>query len=348
MRRFGISILFLIAAVAAALFVLRRNPDQTTIHSASLPAEAKAEAIVAPGRVEPASEEVKVSSQVPGKLSSAPLEEGDRVRRGQVIAAIANEDYRARLASAEARLKLREAELLRIVNGSREQERREALALVKEAEAVLANAKSDLARKQELYRKDDISRSEEERAEREYAVAKARYDATSEHHAFVDAAARDDDRLRAEAEVALARAQILEAQAMLDKTVVRSPINGTVLRKHLHTGESISDLLQSPIYTLADASRLRVRVDVDERDIARIRVGERAWFTADAYGEKKFWGRVVKVGQILGKKNIRSDEPTERVDQKILETLCDLDAGSQLPIGLRVTSHLGATLPSSK
>src|SRR5580693_35538 len=112
MRRFGISILFLIAAVAAALFVLRRNPDQTTIHSASLPAEAKAEAIVAPGRVEPASDEVKVSSQVPGKLSSAPLEEGDRVRRGQVIAAIANQDYRARLASAEARLKLREAELL--------------------------------------------------------------------------------------------------------------------------------------------------------------------------------------------------------------------------------------------
>jgi HlyD family secretion protein len=338
MRRLGISMLLLAAAVAGALFVLRRNADQTTIHSASAPAELKPDTIVAPGRVEPASEEVKISSQVPGKLASVPLEEGDRVHRDQVIAVIANEDYRARLASAEAHLKLREAELQRIVNGAREQERREALALVKEAEAVLANAKSDLARKQELYRKDDISRSDEERAEREYAVAKARYDATREHHAFVDAAVREDDRLRAEAEVAVARAQIQEAQAMLNKTEVRSPINGRVLRKHLHTGESISDLLQSPIYTLADSSRLRVRVDVDERDIARIRVGQRAWFTADAYGEKKFWGRVIKVGQILGKKNIRSDEPTERVDQKILETLCDLEA--KLPIGLRVNSFL--------
>ncbi len=99
-------------------------------------------------------------------------------------------------------------------------------------------------------------------------------------------------------------------------------------------------MLQSPIYTLADSSVLRVRVDVDERDIARIRVGQRAWFTAGAYGEKKFWGRVVKVGQILGKKNIRSDEPTERVDQKILETLVDLEPGARLPIGLRLTSHL--------
>jgi len=342
MRVRTVYILALAIVLAGAIFVLTRNSGQATIQSASAraPVEDKAETIVAPGRVEPASEEVKISSQVPGRLSSVPLEEGDRVRRGQVIAVVSNEDYRARLASAEAHLKLREAELLRIVNGSRDQERREALALVNEAEAVLANAKSELLRKQQLYRNDDISRSDAERAEREYAVAKARYDATREHHALVDAAARDDDRMRAEAEVAVARAQVQEAKALLDKTEVRSPINGRVLRKHLHTGESISDLLQSPIYTLADSSTLRVRVDVDERDVARIQTGQRAWFTADAYGEKKFWGRVVKVGQILGKKNIRSDEPTERVDQKILETLVDLEPGSQLPIGLRLNSHL--------
>src|SRR5260370_22717325 len=103
----GISILPLGAAGAAVVFLLRRNADETPIPSASAPVEAKPETIVAPGRVEPASEEVKVSSQVHGKLSSVPLEEGDRVRRDQVIAVIANEDYRARLASAEAPLKLR-------------------------------------------------------------------------------------------------------------------------------------------------------------------------------------------------------------------------------------------------
>src|SRR5260370_32138989 len=137
MRRLGISILLLAAAVAAVLFLLRRNADQTTIHSASAPVEAKPETIVAPGRVEPASEEVKVSSQVPGKLSSVPLEEGDRVRRDQVIAVIANEDYRARLGSAEARLKPREARLPPIVNGSPPREARKAPALGTTAGGVL-------------------------------------------------------------------------------------------------------------------------------------------------------------------------------------------------------------------
>src|SRR5260370_8188667 len=195
MRRFSISILLLAAAAAALIFVLRRNTEPATIQSASAPAQPEAEAIVAPGRVEPASEEVKISSQVPGRLSSVPIEEGDRVRRDHVIAVISNEDYRARLTSAEARLKLREAELQRIVNGSRDQERREALAFVKEAEAVLAHAKSELARKQELFRNDDISRSDKERAEREYEVARARYDATRDHPPVADPASRHTNRL---------------------------------------------------------------------------------------------------------------------------------------------------------
>ena len=339
MKRASSVLVLLIAAAAVTALVLNRGtaqlPSQTV--SASVP---QPEEIVAPGRVEPVSEEVKISSQIPGKLASVPLEEGSRVHRGQVIAVIANEEYHARVASAEAQVRLREAALLRIVNGSREQERREAFAAVKESEAVLDNVKAEQVRRQNLLKAGVIARSEAEMADRELAVAKARYDAAREHHAVVDAAARDDDRMRAEAEVAVARAQVLEAKALLAKTEVLSPIEGVVLRKHLHTGESISDLLQSPIYTLADPSALRVRVDVDERDIAKLHVGQRAWFTADAWAERRFPGRVVRVGQILGKKNIRSDEPTERVDQKVLETLVDLQPGSGLPIGLRVKCHL--------
>jgi HlyD family secretion protein len=340
MKRAAGLLFFLAAAAVVGTFVLPRNAPQAITQADSSPTPQQQEIIVAPGRIEPVSEEVKVSSQVPGRLASVPLEEGFRVRTGQVIASIANEEYAARVAVAEAELKLREAELTRLLNGAREQERGEALAAMKEAEAMLEHARSDQARKQALYRTDDVSRSDAEQADRELAVAQARFAAAREHHALVDAAAREDDRLKAEAQVAVARAQLAEAKALLDKTEVRSPIDGVVLRKHLHTGESISDLLQSPIYTLGDATRLRVRVEVDERDFAKVKVGQRAWFTADAYDDKKFWGRVVRVGQILGRKSIHSDEPTERVDQKILETLVDLEPDSKLPIGLRVTSHL--------
>ena len=69
-------------------------------------------------------------------------------------------------------------------------------------------------------------------------------------------------------------------------------------------------------------------------------VGQRAYVTADAYANKKFWGHVVRVGEELGRKNVRTDEPTERVDTKILETLVQLDSGADLPVGLRVDAFI--------
>jgi hypothetical protein len=84
-------------------------------------------------------------------------------------------------------------------------------------------------------------------------------------------------------------------------------------------------------------------VDVDETDVARLRVGQEAYVTADAFGERRFTGRVVRVGQVLGRKTVRTDEPTERVDTKILETLVELNDGADLPLGLRVQAFIGGT-----
>jgi hypothetical protein len=81
-------------------------------------------------------------------------------------------------------------------------------------------------------------------------------------------------------------------------------------------------------------------VDVDETDVSKVRVGQGAYVTADAFGKQKFWGRVVRIGQQLGPKNVRTDEPTERVDKKILETLVELDQGGDLPVGLRVDAFI--------
>jgi hypothetical protein len=85
---------------------------------------------------------------------------------------------------------------------------------------------------------------------------------------------------------------------------------------------------------------LRVRVDVDETEVAQVRVGQPAYITADAYRSRKFTGHVIRVGNELGHKNIRTDEPTEKVDTKILETLIQLDPGTHLPDGLRVDAYI--------
>jgi HlyD family secretion protein len=330
--------IFLAGLGLAGAFFVNRKPAAPVAGVVHIVEKAM---ISAPGRVEPVSEEIKVGTSLGGKLQRILVEEGDSVRAGQPVAILDNGDYHARAGVAEAQLRQAEAALRRVVNGARDQERREALAAVKEADAVLDNTRSEMERRQRLHQAGDISRADVERAEREYLVAKSRVDAARQRHSFVDADAREEDLARAEADVALARARLAETRAMLEKTVIRSPIRGIVLRKHFRSGETISDKGDIPIVTLGDSSVLRVRVEVDETDVARIRVGQAAYVTAEAYGGRKFAGRVVRVGQLLGKKMVRTERPAERIDTKVLETLIELDPGQQLPAGLRVDAFIG-------
>jgi HlyD family secretion protein len=286
------------------------------------------------------SEEVRVSSELSGRLKIVNVEEGDRVMRGQVLAELENADYRARVANAEAELAQREAELRRTVNGSRTEERREAEAAKQAGKAILENAKSEAERRRGLAERGVISRDEADRYERGYRVAQAEYEQASQRFALVDAAAREEDQAKAEATVTSAEAQLAESRAILEKSFIRAPMNGVILRKLRHTGESVSTQFDSPVITMADDSVLRVRLDVDETDVAKLQVGQKAYVTAEAFGKKKFEGRVIRVGRILGKKNLRTDEPTEHVDTKILETLVELEPGQRLPLGLRVDSYI--------
>lgn len=296
--------------------------------------------VSAQGKVEPVSEEVRIGAQVAGTLREVPVEEGQHLHRGQVIAVVDNTDYAARVAAARATVALRQAALDRVVNGARREEREEAGASVREAAAVLENAHAELMRRQSLFQTGDISRSDAERAEREYRVAEARLQEASKHFAFLDAPARDDERQRAAADVELAQAQLAEAEALLEKTVVRAPFDGTVLKRFRKAGDSVTDKGDTPVVAFGNDARLRVRVDVDETDVAKIHLGDRAWFTAEAFGSQKFWGRVVRVGKELGKKNVQTDDPAERVDTKVLETLVELDGRPPLPTGLRVDSFI--------
>jgi len=338
-RLAGTAVLLAAGAAAVAVMIHARSGAQPVSRAEAPALHAEGEAISAAGRVEPASEEVKIGAQLSGTLRET-VAEGQRLRKGEAIATLDNGEYVARVEAARATVEVRQAELDRIVNGARDQERREAAAAVEEAKAVLANARDEMERQKSLWQTGDISRADWERAEREHRVAEARVQQASERYAFLDAPARADERARAEASLALARAQLAEAEAMLEKTVVRAPFDGTVLKRFHKAGETVSDKGDAPIVSFGDVSRLRVRVDIDETDVARLDPGDRAYFTAEAFGTRKFWGKVVQVGGELGKKNIQTDEPSEKLDTKVLETLVELDGHPPLPAGLRVDSFI--------
>jgi ABC exporter DevB family membrane fusion protein len=292
--------------------------------------------VTAPGTVEPLSEEVDVGAELAGKLAVVLVDEGAPVRAGQVIAVIANREYTAQVASAKAALKEREAASRRVVNGARTSERLEAQAAVEEAEAVLANARSARDRRRQLLEQGAVSREEAEQADRAWQVAEAKKRAAIERYALVDEEAREEDRAQAAAAVATARALVDQAEAVLAKTEIRSPIDGVVLRRHHHAGETVLSSPADPVVTVGDVSRLRVRAEIDELDVGHVAIGQRAHVRADAFGDRKFQGIVTRVGKTLGKKHIRTERPAERLDTKVLEVLIDLEEAGELPPRLRV------------
>lgn len=326
------------ATLAVSVLALASGEPATAPSTAT---RADLDRIVGPGRVEPISEEIEIGVEVGGRIVALHADEGDHVKAHEVIAELENRDFRAQVARAEAALADARAVRLRTRNGARPEERREAHAMLVQAEAVLAQADKEAARRENLARAGAIAAEERDRAARDLDVARGRVGEVRERLALVEAGPRAEDHARADADVAAAEAALAEARARLEKTKVRSPIDGTVLRRRVRVGESVSpELPGNTLFTIADIRRLRVRVDVDEHDVGQLRLGQEAYVTATTYGDRRFSARVVKIGRVLGRQNVRTDEPRERVDTKILETLLELEPGAQLAIGLRVDATI--------
>lgn len=366
------AVAILLAALSIFYFVFYQPSRTTQKVSAedenNIQNEAGKNLIVAPGVVEAISEETEVGAEIPGKLQQVLVEEGDRVIKGQTIAVLENSDYQSRIAeartkieillrrkqTAEAGLAQAKADRARIYNGARPEERAEAKKNVEQLQPEIAQAKNELERRRRLYDSGDVSREDLERAQRNFDSLVKQGETLRAKFTIVNAAARADDLEKADAAIQLAQSQIAEfdallseaqinvrtAEADLEKTIVRSPMTGIVLRKRLKDGESVSPENQTGIVTVADVSALRVRVDLDETDVAKVRENQNAFVKADAYGEQQFSGKVIKIGQILGRKNFRTDRPTEKVDTKILEVLIELAPGQKLPLGLRVDAFI--------
>ncbi len=291
--------------------------------------------VAAPGRVEPVSEEMRLGFDIAGKITEVLVEEGDAVRREQVLARLWDADLKAAVAAAQAALAAREAELEKVLAGARSMERKEAQAALAEADTVMRQARLEHERREKLLAGEVLAKEEADRAEKEYLVSRQRVEAARQRFRMVDDPSRAEDIKRAWALTDEARATLDRAKAYAAKAEIRSPIDGVVLRKHRRAGEMVSVSFDTPVVTVGDIGRLRVRADVDEKDIAKVREGQRAYMVADAYGDRKFWGTVFRVARILGRKNVRTDDPAEKNDTRILEVVIDLDEPG-LPVGLRM------------
>jgi len=299
--------------------------------------------IAARGRVEGVtSQEIKLASRIVGRLKEVKVNDGDPVHQGEVVAVLENEDLAAQVAQGRANLARAQAALEKLRNGARPEERDAARAQVDEARAAAENARLNYQRAQQLFKEGGIiSQAVLDQAERDAKMAQAKLETARQNYNLIVAPPRYEDVAADKAQVDLARAQLAQAEDNYANTFVRCPVEGVVIKRYMNPGESISyESLYQPIVSVSDTTRLMVRTEIDETDIGKIQLGQRAEIRCDAYAGQTFYGHITRISGGLGKKKIQTDNPMEKVDTDVLETFAELDPGSPLRIGLRVDVYV--------
>ena len=258
---------------------------------------------------------VKVGSQLSGQVAELYADFNEPVSRGQLVAVLDPAMHEAELAEAKAAfayaktmVRIREAAIEREAANLRNAEASTALvhAEIAQAEAAEVEASRDYERKRALFVRGEISHREHDVATMRLATTRSGSAAARARQAIntsLIAAAHADLRMaHAELENALAlveqrAAALRQAELMLQRTEIRSPVDGVVVARDVDRGQTVAASLQAPtLFTIArDLRKMEVHARVDEADIGRIRVGQRARFTVDAFPGHSFAGQVRQI-----------------------------------------------------
>ncbi len=267
--------------------------------------------VSATGTVQPASL-VEVRSRATGTVTRVRVDEGQSVNAGEVLVEIndpdaraAVESTRASLRSAEAAAASARARLDALRAGATVYARQQADEAVRQADASLAQAKSNLARQEQLFRDGYVSQSSVDQARRDAVVAESQLRAARAHLADVQTGATPEQIAESEAllrqsvaQADQARANQRQADERLSETRIAAPISGVVVKRSVDVGQTViggSGVGGTLVITLAQIDPLLATVNVDETDIAGIRLGMPVRLTADALPDVVVSGRVDQI-----------------------------------------------------
>jgi len=314
---------------------------QAGASAAHLPADVHpsgdAVAVACPGRIEGMSDLISVGAAIDGVIQTIHVKEGQQVQEGAVLAEIGCNDLQSSLLTARAELESLKQVRVRLLNGSRPEERQSAAQKTAAAKAIAEQASVQLKRVETLYQSGATARMEFDQARRDDEVAQANLKQAERNEELVDAGPLVEEVERSNADVSAAENRVITAQEKLGKCVVRAPIAGTVLRVHLREGESFALLSPRPLFSMADLSGRRVRAEVDERDVANVHIGQKILVTSDS-SKEPIPGTVTTLATMMGRKSVLTGDPADKTDRDVLEVTAKLDpAANKFPVGLRVT-----------
>lgn len=295
----------------------------------------------APGRIEPTGGEIKISPQAGGRIAEVLVSVNDKVQAGDLLVRLDDSDLEARVAAAEAEVNVRRRERdTEQAAGKNGQDRRAAEDALAAAERALASSRGEFDRLVKAAKTGGAAQADVDKARE--AVTQATQKLADARTALrrVNATAGMPLQTRLEAGIAAARAELTLAESALERAHIRAPRDGTILQVLATPGETAAPSPENVLVVLGDMSKLRVRAEIEERDVGKVRVGQAAIIRSDAYPGKDFEGKVGSIAQALGPAKMSIKGPRKPTDIDVLEIMIDLSGTPPLLSGMRVDVFL--------
>lgn len=310
--RFGILIIGALLIVAALLAIL--GPKLVEKHPEKLPSASdtdKQVGITAKGVVESA-EDVELSSQVKGTVARVMVEEGAIVHKGQLLLEFDRSKIEAQHRQARSELAAVGSRYREAAKGYRTEDILMVSSGKERAKAIYDQAKDDYERQRRLFEKGAATQTDLNRALEQLKISEGDLSSSNANLAKYRQGVRSEERDQAGANLERAKAEVQYVESILKDYHLYAPISGIVTERHKDRGEGTD--IGTPLFRIVNPETFRIRAELEETDIGRVKEGQQVEVTVEAFRNKVFRGKVSKVFPAVHKKTQKSFDPMASFD----------------------------------
>ena len=295
----GVAIVLLLIVVRGVSAVLAGNSVEVETSRAS----GETNTVLSASGYIVAHHKINVNSKVTGRVDSIGVEKGDKVKAGQVLVRLENQEFRAQEEQARGYVQTAAGRLAELENGSRPEEVQQADHNLSEARATAANDKISLDRTRDLFGQGVSSRQALDDAAAKYESSQQRVNSLEQSFRLSKIGPRQEQIEQARGSLTQAKGQLAYAQSQLEATLIRAPVNGTILERTAEKGELITAQFASAaeggpvgsVVALADLNDLQVELDISQDDFARLGSKQKGIVSVDAFPDRKYEGVIAEI-----------------------------------------------------
>src|SRR5437764_9741755 len=325
-RRFilaGIGVLVVLGIIAVVVRMFSSSaPEVQVVRPSAVSNAGGGDTVLSAAGYIVAHHTIDVNSKVTGRIAWIGVEKGDKVRAGQVLVRLEDQEFRAQVQQARGSVAAADARLKQLEHGSRPEEIQQSSANLDEARANLANAKITLDRTKTLAEQGVVSRQQLDDAQARYDAALQHMQSLEKSYTLAKIGPRSEEIENARGTLLQAQGQLAFAESQLEATQIRAPVSGTILQRTAEKGELVTAQFASAadtggprgsVVSLADLTDLQVELDISQNDFAKLGPTQKAVLSTDVYPDREYKGMISEVAPMANRQ-----KATVQVKVKIL------------------------------